>query len=117
LSGQCFEYEHKSLGYQTDETSVSRGMLLIFFSKFPDAEDGLSKKVLEELVHFVIKELSDIIRPSGPGLIVFGVSSRFILVSLRNNRALTILPSYAVTGILSQDACIASFMRSIEICN
>jgi hypothetical protein len=50
-------------------------MLLFFLSKFPDAENGLSTKILEELLHYVIKELSDIIRPSGPGLIVFGVSS------------------------------------------
>jgi len=56
-----------------DETSVSRGFLLVFLSKLPDIDNGLSPRVIKEL-QFVSKKLLDKIPPTGKGVIMHGVS-------------------------------------------
>ena len=41
----------------TDELSITRGFVLVFLSKLPDIADGLSDKVLKDLLHHTILHL------------------------------------------------------------
>jgi hypothetical protein len=61
----------------TDETSVSRGFLLVFLSKLPDIPN-LSPPMLTELLHYIIEKLVDLVilpSTSSSGLIMYGVRS------------------------------------------
>lgn len=43
----------------TDELSVVRGFLLVFFSKLPDPGKGLNERVLKDLLHYAILRVLD----------------------------------------------------------
>ena len=67
------------LAANTNETSISRGFLLVFCSKLPDVGSNLSPTVQTELIQHIIMRLMDLVtRPptSGSGLIMYGVSKR-----------------------------------------
>jgi hypothetical protein len=49
----------------TNETSVTRGFLLVFLSKLPDPDKGLSPRILNELLHPMILETLEQIRATG----------------------------------------------------
>jgi hypothetical protein len=65
------------LAASTNETSISRGFLLVFFSKLPDCDKNLSLTVQTELIQYIIVRLMHIVTlppTSGSGLIMYGVS-------------------------------------------
>ena len=69
----------------TDETSITRGFLLVFLSKLPNIGNGLPTCVHKDLLHFIIKILLDKIPPVGKGAIMLGVSLYSVVVRFRQS--------------------------------
>jgi hypothetical protein len=67
----------------TRETSLARGFLLVFLSRLPEQNNGLSPFVHENLICYTIERLMELVaRPpaNGSGLIMLGVSISLVLL-------------------------------------
>jgi hypothetical protein len=114
------------LAANTHETSISRGFLIVFFSKLPDCNKTLPLTVQTELIQYVIVKLMDLVTQppsSGSGLIMYGVCDMTELILLQlctQKEKLTVsssiqTPEYCVKIRALQALCILSRFVTIDI--
>jgi hypothetical protein len=90
----------------THELSVARAFLLVFVSKLPAIENGLQPRVLSDLLHGLIFQIIDNIRPSGVGIIMTGTAE--FCRKMRGWQALCVLSRF-VTSDIAERVCAAVF--------
>lgn len=87
----------------TNELSVARAFLLVFLSKLPSADNGLDKRVLQELLHPIILELLNETAPtksSAKNLIMKGTAT--YCLKMRGWQALCNLSRFVTEEIALQ---------------
>ncbi len=94
---------------ETNELSLTRAFVLVFFEKLPDLSDGLNYRVQKELLEPVILGLlrkAEPIRSSKPSLIMKGTPT--YCMKMRAWQALCNLSRF-VTPDITDEACAATF--------
>jgi hypothetical protein len=81
----------------THELSVARAFVLVFLSKLPAIDNGLQPRVLSDLLHHLIFQLLDDIRPSGLGIIMLGTPA--YVRKMRGWQALCVLSRFVTSDI------------------
>ena len=108
----------------TNDTNISRGFLLVFFSKLPDPEKNLSTLVQTELLQYIIVKLNNLVAQpptSGSGLIMHGVSAQPSIVWSSQCQKIAHMfdilqtPEYCVKIRALQALCILSRFVTVDI--
>jgi len=91
------------LPVETSDTSVARGFLLVFLSKLPSLEDGLDRRVLVDLLHYmIIKLLDDIcLAPLTCGAMLM-TGNKDYTVRIRAWQALCLLARFVTSDIIAK---------------
>lgn len=104
-SGNAVPEGAVELPSKTSESSISRGFVLVFLSRLPNASDGIGEKVVSELLHYLIIHLLDdvcLAAPKGGAMIVTG--SEEYSRRTRAWQALCLLSRF-VSGEIAEQVC------------
>lgn len=90
---------------ETNELSIARAFILVFFSKLPNSENGLDNRVLRELLHPIILQLlveTAPVKSSAKNLVMKGTAT--YCLKMRGWQALCNLSRF-VTSEISSEVC------------